>query len=138
MYERKLVIDYLPPICPFICGFFVNKGSLSEDFDYAVFFRPLHDLTWLGIVIFMIISTSLLGLVLYFQHNPPKDFHWFSLNSFKMGVFVASMFSEIVWFGYNGAFTSELVKPTINKPFNDFESLALSNYRSVLSENYKD
>ena len=50
-------------------------------------------------------------------------------QSLQMVIFVAMITGNIIWIAYNGALLSKLIEPRFDKPFQDLESLAKSNYR---------
>ena len=50
-------------------------------------------------------------------------------QSLQMVIFIALMSGNIIWIAYNGELLAKLAQPRFEKPFNDLESLAESNYR---------
>ena len=50
-------------------------------------------------------------------------------HSLQMVIFVSLITGNIIWIAYNGELLAKLIEPRFDKPFQDLESLAQSNYR---------
>ena len=151
LYNRYLAIDYLAPIYVSPSGIFVNKDSSQERHDFEVFLMPFDKWTWstlistsLIITISIVISAKVLNqeklhgqyFIDIFSKSLKANLGNASFTpsnnkfqSIQIVIFVALMTGNVIWIAYNGALLSKLVEPSFDKPFNDLESLAESNYR---------
>ena len=148
---RYLLIDYLVPLYSLATGIYIDKDSIQDSFDFAVFYKPFDKWTWttlisasLIVAISIFFTTKILnqGNLDYldfidifakslkanlgnasFKPNTNK-FH-----SRQMAIFVALMTGNTIWISYKAALLSKLIEPRSEKPFHDLESLAESNYR---------
>ena len=50
-------------------------------------------------------------------------------SSLKIIFLTSLMMGNGIWLAYNGALLSELITPTLKKPFYDLESLSKTNYK---------
>ena len=151
MYNRHLVIDYLVPLYGLASGIFVSEGSIQESFDFEVFQKPFDQWTWTTLILSSLIITisifmtskvlnqrnlNCLNFIDIFgktlKANLGNASFTTTTNKFhsrQMVIFVALMTGNIIWIAYNGALLSKLIEPRFEKPFQDLESLAKSNYR---------
>ena len=152
LHSRYLVIDYLTPIDRYKGGIFTDKDSIKETFDFEVFHKPFDKWTWttmisssftLSISIFLISKVlnlqgnlNCLNFIDIFEKSLKANFGNASFEpitdkfqSLQMVIFVAMIIGNIIWIAYNGALLSKLIEPRFDKPFQDLESLAKSNYR---------
>ena len=149
--NRYLVIDYLKPLYSVTSGIFVNKDSIQESHDFEVFHKPFDKWTWIALIassLMLTISIFLTSKVLnqefltcynfmdIFAKSLQTNFGNASFTpitnkfqSLQMVIFIALMSGNIIWIAYNGELLAKLVQPRFEKPFNDLESLAESNYR---------
>ena len=151
LYNRYLVIDYMVPIDRYQRGIFINKDSFKESYDFDVFHQPFDKWTWTTLIsssLIVAISIFLTSNVLnqgrqnyldfldIFKESLKANFGNASFapitnkfQSIQMVIFVAMIMGNIIWIEYNGALLSKLIEPRFDKPFQDLESLAKSNYR---------
>jgi hypothetical protein len=151
LYNRYLVIDYLVPLDSYPPGIYVNKYSIQESYDFEVFLMPFDKWTWTTLIsLSLIITTSIvltskvlnqenlncLNFIDIFAKSLKANLGNSSFtpitnkfHSLQIVIFVALMTGNIIWIAYNGELLAKLVQPKFEKPFNDFESLAKSNYR---------
>ena len=151
LYNRYLVIDYLVPLDSYPPGIYVNKYSIQESHDFEVFLMPFDKWTWTTIISLSLIITT--GIVLISKVLNQENLNCLNFidifakslkanlgnssftpitnkfHSLQIVIFVALMTGNIIWIAYNGELLAKLVQPKFEKPFNDFESLAKSNYR---------
>ena len=152
IYSRSIVIDFLPPIWNHKGGIYIRKKSLKQGFDFTVFFRPLDKFTW----VLVLVSSVFVSIVIVFSwiilhpniSNIPNPFKVFlvTLKAFfgsahfdssltngmetqKVILFTTLLMGNVIWLTFNGALLSELIVPTVNKPFNSLETLLQTNYR---------
>ena len=150
-YNRHSVIDYLVPLYSDLNGIYVNKDSIKESLDFAVFQKPFDKWTWTTLTLSSLIVTISIVLIskvlnqeklncLYFIDIFSKSLQanlgnasftpvTYKFHSRQMVIFVALITGNLIWIAYSGALLSKLVKPIFNEPFHDLESLAASNYR---------
>ena len=151
IYYRYLAIDYLVPLENSENGIFVSKDAIGESLDFEVFQKPFDKWTWITLISSsMIVAVSIAltfrvlnqgklnclnfmdifakSLKAYFGHASfmPISNRFFSP---QIVIFVVLITGNIIWIAYNGALLSKLVKPKLDKPFHDLESLAESNFR---------
>ena len=152
MEQRCLVIDFLVPLTSYSNGIFVKKDSMKERLDFQVFQKPLDKWTWTAMISSsLIITMSIVFTSKVLNHGNLKCLNFMDIfakslkanlgsssfttpgankfHSLQMIIFVALMAGNIIWIGFNGALLSKLIEPRFDKPFNDLESLAESNYR---------
>ena len=149
LYNRYLVIDYMVPLDSKLTGIFVN--SIQESHDFEVFYKPFDKWTWSALISSSLIATISIVLTSKVLNQGKLNCHSFidifakslkanlgngsftpitnKFHSLQMVTFVALMMGNIVWITYNGALLSKLIEPKFDKPFDDLESLAESNYR---------
>ena len=151
MYDRHLFIDFLQPIEMSKVGIFVKSNDLVEGFDIEVFFRPFENWTWMVVTLSSLLI-SICIITLWKIFNKTSDSFLFGIKVLAMSMqanlgtdsfsTLKSQFSSIkiifltslmmgngLWLAYNGALLSELITPTVKKPFYDLESLSKTNYR---------
>ena len=151
LYNRYLVIDYMVPIDRYQSGIFINKDSFKESFDFDVFHKPFDKFTWTALISSsLIVAISIfftskvlnqgnhnyLDFVDIFGKSIQANFGHTSFptisnkfQSLQIVIFVSLITGNIIWIDYNGALLSKLIEPRFDKPFQDLESLAKSNYR---------
>ena len=151
LYSRYLVIDYLVPLYSLATGIYIDKDSIQDSFDFAVFYKPFDKWTWTTLISSSLIVTISIVLTSKVLNEANLNFLNFmdvfakslqanlgnasftpianKFHSLHMVVFVTLMMGNIIWIAYNGALLSKLVQPRFDKPFYDLESLAESNYR---------
>ena len=151
LYNRYLAIDYLVPLVSYPPGIYVNKDSIQESHDFEVFLMPFDKWTWTTLIsLSLIITTSIvltskvlnqenlncLNFIDIFAKSLKANLGNSSFtpitnkfHSLQIVIFVALMTGNIIWIAYNGELLAKLVQPRFEKPFNDMESLAESNYR---------
>ena len=151
LYNRYLVIDYMFPIDEYKRGIFINRDSFKESFDFGVFHKPFDKWTWTTLVLSSLMVTIIIFLTSKILNQEKNNYiHFFDIfekslkanfgnasfepitdkfQSVQMVIFVAMIIGNIIWIAYNGALLSKLIEPRFEKPFQDLESLAKSNYR---------
>ena len=149
LYNRYLVIDYMVPLDSKLTGIFVN--SIQESNDFEVFYKPFDKWTWSALISSSLLASISIVLTSKVLNQGKLNCCSFidifakslkanlgngsftpitnKFHSLQMVTFVALMMGNIVWITYNGALLSKLIEPKFDKPFDDLESLAESNYR---------
>ena len=78
-----------------------------------------------GIKVFAMSMQANLGTDSFATINLIKS----QFSSLKIIFLTTLMMGNGLWLAYNGALLSELITPTVKKPFYDLESLSKTNYR---------
>jgi hypothetical protein len=151
MYNRYLAIDYLVPLSSLDTGIFIDKDSIKESLDFEVFQKPFDKWIWTTLILSSLIVSISIFLTSKVLNRGNLDYLDFidifgkslkanlgnasftqitnKFHSRQIVIFVALMTGNIIWIAYNGALLSKLIEPRFDKPFDDLESLAQSNYR---------
>ena len=137
---RMQFITYLPPVNVDMIGIAIPNSAISESFDFPLFFKPLSIYLWIVIAITIVLISIFKSMAdrnrnLYvwssfmtmFGGAPNEDN--LEKGSMKIVVFVSLITGVVIWNSYNASFTSELASIKEKYPFEDLESLAMSNWR---------
>ena len=146
--SRAKYISFLTPITNEVLSIVIPSSSVMEDYDFWLFFGPLHIATWM-----VILATAILVMILhvigtrdYRMISIPSTF-WSSLMAFLGGSHLSDksrnfpskliticllLCGYVTWTSHNAFLTAELVSVKKVYPFTDLESISATNWRYIV------
>ena len=152
IHKRAFYIDFLPPLLPLSRSMFISKNASIEVYQFQTYFGPFKPSLWLMISI-SVILIAMFKLSIQINSQGFNSFPqliligttmvWTSMKalfggkssdtngnfSSKSMVLIWSFSGTIIWICYRSQLTAIFSASYTKHPFNDFESLAETNWR---------
>ena len=148
---RIQALDILPSIIPYNAELFIKKVE-DQEISWTVYLKPISANLWLMLVfVAIVISIVLTSIEKWINKSQSQKLFfknlltnlWIALkanfggkpgsiiknNSYQILIFSCLLVGSIFWMAYRASLTSELAMVNFKLPFNDLESLLVSDYR---------
>ena len=148
---RIQAFDILPSIIPYNAELFIRKVE-DQEISWTVYLKPISTKLWIMLVfvatVIAIVLTIiekwinksqshkilfmnlLINLWIAFKANfGGKPGSIIKNNAYQMVIFSCLLVGSIFWMAYRASLTSELAVVNFKLPFDDLESLLVSDYR---------
>jgi hypothetical protein len=157
VYPRNLFVDFLPPITYDIGALYIKNVENSQGLDLQAYVGPFSFVLWLVILVaasmftamiflisvstagfkrdqltFLLVSSRLWTCLMAYIGGKPGPSKLDTKQSYRFTIFLSLLTGSVVWISYRAFLTSELSIPIKVFPFDDFESLANTDYRLFL------
>ena len=142
---RAKYITFTRPILDEVLTAVIPSSSVMEDYDFGLFFGPLHNYTWI-----LILATAILVVLLHtiasrnYQVISILATFWSSLMAFLGGSHLSEQSGKlsckiitialllggyVIWTSHNAFLTAQLVTVKKIYPFTDSESMSSTNWK---------
>ena len=148
---RIQALDILPSIIPYNAELFIKKVE-DQEISWTVYLKPISANLWLMLVfVAIVISIVLTSIEKWINKSQSQKLFfknlltnlWIALkanfggkpgsivknNAYQILIFSCLLVGSIFWMAYRASLTSELAVVNFKLPFNDLESLLVSDYR---------
>ena len=144
---RIQALDILPSILPYNAELFIEKVE-DQEISWTVYFNPMSTNLWVTLLFLAIVIASILTMIeklisKYQGHLILLTNLWSAVkanfggqpgimiknNAHQMVIFCCLLNGSIIWIAYRSSLTAELSVVNYKLPFNDLESLLVSDYR---------
>ena len=150
---RIQALDILTSIIPYNAELFIKKVE-DQEISWTVYLKPISANLWLMLVfVAIVISIVLTSIEKWINKSQSQKLFfknlltnlWIALkanfggkpgsiiknNAYQILIFSCLLVGSIFWMAYRASLTSELAVVNFKLPFNDLESLLVSDYRLV-------
>ena len=148
---RIQALDILPSIIPYNAELFIKKVE-DQEISWTVYLKPISTKLWIMLVfVAIVISIVLTSIEKWINKSQSQKLFfknlltnlWIALKAnfggkpgsiiknfaYQIVIFSCLLVGSIFWMAYRASLTSELAVVNFKLPFDDLESLLVSDYR---------
>ena len=147
--SRNELVSFLPKLFDKVMVVAIPSTSVEESLDFSTFSNPFTIFLWIAILVTISVISTLKSIALERTKTfliKSYKYWWNSLTPFFGGestieqkgttsyniIIISSLLcGYVIWIAYNAALTSELLTTKKTYPFNDLETLTMSNWKYV-------